>query len=182
MKKVNIDIVQQNIPQFFYKRFELSLKATGYFIIPIDYGYAYLLRTIRTKWPTNIPGEPVLALSFEAKYIQQHASRELQNRSYRQDLISTPGTAGKTTNGTGAFIQGVFSAPAPAPFDAKGFNINFSANPVKNNVVLDYFYQRREALDLRINFDIMNTRVGQYVDVLLCGYYIPDLTLKEWKK
>ena len=71
MEKVNIDIVQQNVPQFFYKRFEMSLKAIGYFIIPIDYGYAYLLRTIKTKWSTNIPGEPASGLIFEAKYIRR---------------------------------------------------------------------------------------------------------------
>jgi len=176
MEKVHIDFIKQNVPQFYYKRLNLTDLAVGYFIIPIEQGYAFLLRTMRTKWQT---AEGNNVLRVRTKFIQQVRDRTLQNDFYPFGLICTPGTAGFHSDGSGTLVQGVEVYAAPQPADMTAFGFNFSANPVKNNLILNYFYQHQEALDLRIEFQPLSVEQG-YVDIVMVGYLIPDLSLGEW--
>jgi len=185
LKKINIDIIRQSVPMFFYKRIKWAKnELTTYLIIPIDIGYTYLLRSIRTKWNSHLrlDSPPHLAVRMNAGFVQQHANRELQNLRYDQSLISSPGTDGKVTNGTGILQQGVQVITETNPVDLKNFGVNFSATPVQNNVILNHFYQRKESLDLRLEFSAYPTREGSFFgDILLEGYYIPDNYLEQWK-
>jgi len=184
MQKINIDIIRQSIPMFFYKRIKWAKnEITTYLVIPIDIGYNYLLRTIRTKWNSHLQldSPPHLAVRMRAGFIQQHANRELQNLRYDLSLISTPGTDGKVSNGTGTLQQGVQIITETIPVDLKNFGVNFSATPTQNNIILNHYYQRRESLDLRLEFTAYPTREGAfYGDILLEGYYIPDRSRQEW--
>ena len=178
MQEVKIDVVRQNVPQFYYKRLDVNNLALGYFIIPIDIGYAYLLRTVKTKYSVWV--EEVSLLSMKVEFIQQHAGRELQSEPIPFNLFSTPNNAGATLN-NGVATPGVTVNAAPQPVDNTAFDVNFSANPVKNNMILNYFYQRREDLYLKISFEPEVIRNSGYIDILLCGYLIPDFTVKEWE-
>lgn len=170
MKPLDFDSIRSQIPAFFYKRIDLTSKPQEYFIIPIEYGFCYLLRSIRTKWNHDIRiGLPELQLFF----IQQIADRTLQNERYAADLVCTPNNDGSVR----AVAVPVVVPPDPNP---PPFGINFTATPVKNNIILNYYYQRREALDLRVYFEPISSSLG-YVDILFIGYYIPDKHLEMWE-
>ena len=169
---LNVDDLRQQVPAFFYKRLNLFQKLQDYFLIPIDYGYAYLLRSIRTKWSEfNSPNGSIVVRNGKLEFIQSYAGRPLQNEPYPARLISTPAESGVTIT------------TAPAAVDQDAFGVNMTATPVKNNILLNYLYQRRETLDLRFRFDITGSslQIDSYVDVLFEGYYIPDRTLDEWQ-
>lgn len=169
---LSIDTLTQQVPAWFYKRISLFQKYQEYFLIPIDYGFAYLLRSIRTKWSeTNTPNGAIIARNLKIEFVQSHAARMLQNAPYPARLISTPAE------------PGVVIAAAPAPYDQTAFGVNMTATPVKNNIILNYVYQRRETLDARLRFDIIPIGFEQdaYVDILFDGYYVPDRVLDEWK-
>lgn len=169
MKPLDYDALRGQIPAYFYKRLDLTLKPQEYFIIPIDYGFTYLLRSVRTKWSHD----PRFAMpELRLYFIQQIAERPLQNQNYPANLICTPGNAG---------VQ-VFYVPVVVPPDPNPppFGVNFSAEPVKNDITLNYYYQRREDLDLRIYFQPVSLGLG-FVDILFVGYYIPDKNLDMWE-
>lgn len=173
LEPLDYDALRGQIPAYFYKRLNLNARPQEYFIIPIDYGYTYLLRSIRTKWSWKGGAiEIVTRNELEIFFIQQIADRTLQNQKYPARLISTPGESE------------VLAVPVPPPAvpDANPppFGINFTATPVKNNIILNYYYQHREDLDLRLYINPVTSSDG-YVDMLLIGYYIPDKNLELWE-
>lgn len=169
---LNVDELRQQVPAFFYKRLDIFQKAKDYFLIPIDYGYAYLLRSIRTKWSEyNSPNGSIVVRDGKIEFVQSYAGRPLQNVPYPARLISTPAETGVTIT------------PAPSPVDQDAYGVNMTATPVKNNIILNYLYQRRETLDLRFLFSVVGSalQIDSYVDILLEGYYIPDRISGEWQ-
>jgi len=164
---LKIDALRAQIPAFFYRRVDLTQKPQEYFIIPIDYGFNFLLREIRTKWPKYTNEKIAISTNqLGIAFIQSHASRPLQNEPYPARLISSPAESGVY------FV-------AETPPDPPPGGINFAATPVKNNLKLNYYYQHREAIDLRVQFTPINDENG-FCDVLCCGYYIPDEHLDMW--
>jgi hypothetical protein len=169
---LNVDELRQQVPAFFFKRFDLFNKAVVYFLIPIDYGFAYLLRSIRTKWQELSDANGASKnRNLKIEFVQSYAGRTLQNERYPARLISTPAEPGVTVIG------------APAPYDNTAFDVNMTATPVKNNILLNYVYQRRETLNCQLRFDVIQLtgELDTYIDILFEGYYIPDRILDEWQ-
>lgn len=169
---LKFDAVRAQTPQFFYKRLDLANRPLDYFIIPIDYGFCFILRSMRFKNSEFMPNGGSSLQSLTVEYIQQIAQRPLQNVPYPARLISTPGSGGVTANAS------------PNPVDLDNFGMNFSCvRPPLNNIILNFYYQHRETLDLRVRFSIASgDQLERYVDVLLIGYYIPDQELPDWTK
>ena len=172
-EKINVDVIRQQIPAFFWKRLDLRFKAEDYFLIPIDVGFNYLLRSIRTKWqPINDANGSSRYRNIKLEFIQSYAGRLLQNEPYFARLISTPAEAGP-----------VVASAAISPVDQGALGVEMTATPVKNNLILNYVYQRRETLSSRLRFDInvSGSLQDTIVDILFIGYYMPDRILDEWK-
>lgn len=163
-KPIHWDSIRAQIPAWFYMRLDANAKSTQYFIIPIPVGFNYLLREVRTKWP-EIDTSRVLEVF--AHFVYTTSERTLQQEDYPIRLISTPGRSN---------VQ-AFAAPSPVNNDI--FGLNFTATPPKNNIVLNYYYQRKENLDLRVNFVPKNIELG-YVDILFQGYLMPDEDVDIW--
>lgn len=171
-ERIDVDELRQQVPAFFYKRFDLSTAINGYFLIPIDWGFAYLLRSIRTKWQAVNEGNGFSKLrQILIEFTQNTSARNLQDIQYPVRLISTPAESGVT------------AYAAPMPVDNDGFGVNFTATPVKNNLLLNYVYQHRETLDARIQFDVRDSgsNYDMVVDLLFIGYYLPERSLDEWQ-
>lgn len=180
--KLDVDALRQQVPAFFYKRFDLQSKAFDYFLIPIDIGYTYLLRSIRSKFSESDVGDPEIRQELLIKFIGTIADRTYQNIEYPARLICTPAESGfEFMAGPARRQVTVQTVAAPSPVDQEAFGVNFTATPVKNNLILNYYYQRRDTLNLPLRFQITNTQPGQvYVDILFIGYYMPDEDLPEW--
>ena len=164
--KLDIDLLRQQVPAWFYKRFDLTAGGTKFdYTIPIDYGFGYLLRSINTKWP-EMEGE-TLHSKYSIEFIITSRGRILQNVPYPIRLISTPAEVGVTVNA------------APVPVDNDIFSVCFKATPVKNRILLNYYYQYRETIYIRID-TIFSTELN-YFDLVLDGYYIPEKILDLWK-
>ena len=165
---LNYDLLRQQTPAFYYKRFRI-LTGTAfkfYFLIPLDFGYGYLLRRISSKW-ANFTGEVQPPLDYEL--IHTTRGRKLNNIPAPLRLISTPGTDGVTV------------VNAPSPVDNAGFNVCMSDEPLKNRVVINEYYFYRETLYLNLYFRaVAGVEIDRYIDIMLDGYLIPEKDLEMW--
>lgn len=159
------DTIRAQTPGWYFQRFDLSNTRTGYFIVPIPVGFCYLLRSVRTKWPDI---ESNLSLEVEGQFTDTTADRTKQNVAYPLSLISTPGK------------DGVSVVTAPAPVNMDNFGVCFTATGPKKNITLNYYYQRRGNLDVRINFNVIGSLELGYVDILFIGYLMPDKDVDFW--
>lgn len=170
---LNPDVLKEQVPAWFYKRMSLFGKPIGYFLIPIDIGFSYLLRSIRTKWQGDSrPNGTQSYRQLKIEFVQSNADRLLQNDPYYLSLISTPAQ------------PGVEVVAAPSAYDQTAFGVNMTATPVKNNLILNHLYQRRETLDARLKFKTTITagfETEGIVDILFQGYYLPDRRADEWQ-
>lgn len=166
---LDIDYLKQQVPAWFFRRLTSnSINKYIDFLIPIDWGYGYLLRSIKSKWRDVAgAGEPNSG-HLDIKFIKTTRARELQNDYYPVRLISTPGE------------NGVNFVAAPNPVDNDIFSKCFAATPVKNVLILNYYYQYRETMYIKL---LIGGLIEQdnYVDILLDGYYIPEKSLPLWK-
>lgn len=167
---LDVNYLKQQVPAWFYRRIssQPDINKQVDFLVPIDWGYGYLLRSIKTKWQDKQgAGEPDSG-NLDIKFIRTTRGRELQNDFYPVRLISTPAEPGVTV------------VAAPAPVDNDIFSVCFTATPVKNVIILNYYYQYRETIYIKLLIG-GEIEQGAYVDMLLDGYYIPEKNLPLWK-
>lgn len=164
------DILRQQVPAFFYRRLEVAGGAglKHYLNIPIAQGYVYLLREVSWRSSFYLAIDSVGVNDLRLEFVKSTRGRLLQNIPYPAGLISTP-----------AYQFAPFSA-APAPVDNTAFSVNPDANPpLKNRLILNYLYQHKELIEVRW----VNQGSGHvsWIDTLLCGYYIPEKSLSQWR-
>lgn len=174
----NFDDYRQQVPAFFYKRFRkdnptTNIESPETWVIPLDFGYGYLLRMITSKWPMYESQSASIYPTLNISLFNTIRGATRQNNPIPLRLVSTPGK------------DGCFRFPAPAPVDNDIFNICYSATPpLKNRLVYNLFYQYRDAIHMKFNFSPeLPTQFHEieYFDIMLDGYLIPEKDLSLWK-
>lgn len=173
-EKLNYDLLRQQVPQMIWKRFPLP-PAGGitFFFYKVETGFCFLLREYNFKssvfssvQETNFPNNVTI------EFIQTTRSRQLQNVPRVPTLESTPG------------YQQLAYAGAFAPVDFGAYGVCADALPqVKNRMICNYLYQRDENIKIKIyntNYAGGEVVAGQFVDIVVVGYYIPDKLLELW--
>jgi len=166
---LDYDILRQQTPVMIYKRLTVPFGDTTFEYMPtIDEGYSFLLREIRWKSNMQDVSDGVANYDVRLEFIRSLRGRELQNVPLPPGLFSTPGKQ-----------YGLFAA-APAPVDMDiGGQVADAVPVVKNNLFLNYLYQHRETIKIRLS----NPAAGAdgKLDLVLIGYQIPDTTLDLWR-
>lgn len=178
---LNIDVIRQQIPAFYYRRFRLltgtPIIQKQIFSIPLDYGFGYLLRNISSRWSAFDHGGALFSNGLDIELVHWTRGRRLQNFPYPLRLISTPGETEPIPPAVTGYVA------SPLPVDTTGFSINFFASPVRNRIVINEYYFYRETLYLELQFRsraALSTDTN-YIDVMLDGYLIPERSLDMWK-
>lgn len=174
----NFDDYRQQVPYFYFKRFHPDAITNGFeadinWIIPLDFGYGYLLRQISSKWPKyeNQIGAQYPNLNISLFNTIRGATR--QNNPIPLRLVSTPGK------------DGCVQVAAPAPVDNDIFSVCYtSVPPVKNRLIYNLFFQYRDAIHLKLNWSPqlpLQFFENSYMDIMLDGYLIPQKDLSMWE-
>ncbi len=170
----NFDDYRQQVPVFYYKRFQKSLLGGLMFsdiiwTFPFDFGYGFLLRRVSAKWINEVGGGMVPKLLISFFDIVRGATR--QNDPYPLEQVATPG------------YDGVTSVVAPSPVDQDIFGVCLKATPLKNRLIYNLYYKFRDTMSLKLNFDQAPPfyEGDEYIDLLLDGYLIPEKDLAMWK-
>ena len=156
-------------PYVYYKRFVTNGREPLKFLEPLDFGYGFLLIDLRSKWEDDIDQSAIMP-KLNIEFTKIIGAKKLQISPYNLANYSTPGHSG------------VNAVAAPLPVDNNGFNINFTATPVKDNIRYNEFYLSRENIDIDLNF-LGNVLVQErqfYIDLCLVGYLVPNETLDVW--
>lgn len=156
---VDLEVAQQSQPYLIYERITLA-NPRDYFTFRIDYGYGYLLRRLRTRWPIITAG-PGLAptLSFEIFSKGSIRARQLQPIPFA--LNSSPAGFLVTTSPVGPPLTDGVAIPG-----------NFK--------LLNYLFPYGSTIELHITGQAGGAPA--FVDIVLDGYYVPEKSLGLWGK
>ena len=149
MVKYNLDIAKNVLPYFIYKRIPLA-HYREYFSFKIEYGFGYWLRGVRVKYPCLAPKRsnilPITPGATDAEpakikleFFDNANFKARQPLPFTAELISSPGP------------DGCFYYSAPAPVDADGYNVNFSAEPAPKSISnLNFLYKYGDVIRIDI--------------------------------
>jgi len=159
-------------PFWIYKRLQIA-HPREYFMFSISYGYGFLLRKLRIKYPETVTGSTVQSERLKLEFFDNANYTARQPVPFALDFISTPGFDGATVHA------------APSPADSTAFNVNMSAKPFpKSSGILNFLYKYGDTLRIDITEQIHDPISGlwspNYIDLLLQGYYVPDLTQAQY--
>ena len=154
-------------PFWIYKRLQVG-HYREYFTYSISYGYGYLLRTLKYKYPDMVSGSPVQSERLKLEFFDNANYTARQPAPFSFDLISSPGMDGATVSA------------APSPADAEAFNVNFSAKPFPKSLgTLNFLYKYGDVLRIDVTGQLFDSGTGlwspNYIDLLMQGYYVPEL-------
>jgi len=155
---VNLEIAEQVQPYMIYQRVTL-VSPREFYGFRIDYGYGYLLRRLRVRWPTIAAG-PALAPSLSFEIFSKGSIKARQSQPIPFSLNSTP-----TDRGLG------YTSPVGPPLaDAAAIPGSFK--------ILNWLFPYGSTIELHITGQTGGAPA--YVDVVYDGYYIPEESLALW--
>lgn len=160
---IDKNFFEQITPFFFYKRVLFGDKIED-IIFTVDYGYDYFLNEFSYRCAEF--NDSLQKLKIEL--IKGARSRSLQNQAYFARLVSTPGNS-----------NGVVYTTAPSAVDQDAFGVNATATPLENRVRYSEPYLYSENIQIKLSWDTVPDQPG-YVDLLLCGYNVPEKVLQMW--
>ena len=165
--KLPKNAMDQRYPRYLYERFKfLPGEFTKYFLYKIELGYYYKLDGIIAHWPfKNQFGVDVYS-DFTLEFETIDRNRKKNNIPVSINLFGNP-------NGN------AMVALAPAPVDDKGFNVNLTADKVKNWVPQDEVFLFRSSIYFTITMKTI-LPVDTYFDFLLKGYNEPEMEVSDY--
>jgi hypothetical protein len=172
MRLFNLEAEELTAPYFIYKRLPLS-HFREYYTFQISYGFGFLLRRLAAKYPETVSGSTVQSDDLKLEFFDNANYTARQPAAFSLALISTPGKDGAK----------MYAAPQPA--DASGYNLNFSAAPYpKSSGTLNFLYKYGDVLRIDITGQRLDPVSGlwvpNYLDLLLKGYYVPELSEEQY--
>ena len=176
--KIDLQTAKDTLPYFIYKRIPIA-HFREYFTFRIDYGFGYLLRSVRVKYPelspafsnilaSSVPGSGVTAGTMQLEFFDQANFKARQPLPFPARLISTPGS------------DKSLQYAAPSPVDADGLNVNLSAAPeIKSVSNLNFLYKYGDVIRIDITGQVYSGGKWSpyFMDLQLCGYYVPQKSL-----
>lgn len=152
-----MNLVTQYAPYFVYRRLTLTAP-TEHFFFHIEYGFYYLLRELRVKYPEINTAGAVYGPQLEFKAVRRSTNTYFQDAPVPFNLICTPGSSGVQDSATN----------------------NLTATPPKNNKLLNILFPNRDNVELQV--EGQNGTTPTVCDIVLVGYLIPFESLKMWGK
>ena len=153
--------MEQSAPNFLYYRFKFAAgETTKYINYQIDYGYYYNLKNLVAKMPYKNSAGNNLFCFAKIDVRNTDRNRIKNNEPIPLVLIASPGN------------NSVVSA-APTPFDATGFNVNMTAEPLQNTLLINDTYLYRSSIFTIVTIDRV-LAFDTYLDILIRGYNVPE--------
>jgi len=179
MERIDTDMAARVYPRWFYSRIDLVGKARQYFTLSYDFGFVYLLRFITVNYPVVLLGAankygPTLRVEFFSTC--PDISR--QSRPIPVDLISTPAGVAEESAVAGAPAAAVRWLGTQSHAAPVGTGIDFTASQLGSHKVLNYIYPNESTLKVEITGQDLADPVA--LDLLLCGFYIPEKLSGLW--
>jgi hypothetical protein len=176
--RINLDIARDVFPLVIYKRLQVG-HYREYFTHQIDYGFGYLLRYVRIKYPAYAPVKPDLVTALPVgrfdsekivlEFFDAASFKARQPAPFTAELISSPGA------------DGCYAMTAPAAVDQYGFGVNFSATPTPlSTSYLNFLYKNGDTIRIDITGQSYNGSIFApgFIDIALFGYYIPERSIE----
>lgn len=178
----DLEIDRQAVPFFYWKRFFLippfgQASPVQYFSFPLNAGYGFLITEMFHKSQSQ-PGGLI-----KIEFVSIARSREYQLKPFYSRLISTPGDQREPTAADPAGT--VYYAVSSSPVDQGALGRSATAGGPKNRVPLYIMYQYNENVMVKCKIDSTNyTNLAEptFLDIVLSGYLIPEISLLQWKK
>ena len=185
MEQIDVKNTSRIFPRFPYKRIPVNAQ-TAQFSFQLDKTYGYFIRRLYVKYPfktlvTDV--EEVLSFYSVGPVVRLEITdvgnnKKLDSTPYPVELIATPGS------------HNAYQAAAPDPFNGDGYNLNNSATPPKYSIIqnqlmaygdilwltfsgMEYQTTARDP-DSGTEYSIIPVWNPGYIDVLVCGYYVPE--------
>jgi len=152
-----MNLVDQYSPYFVYRRLTLAA-AIEYFMFHIEYGFYYLLRELRVKYPEIDAGGVTFGPQLSFKAVRRSTNTYFQDAPIPFNLLTTPGSSAVQVNAAS----------------------QMTATPPKNNKVLNILFPYRDNIELQVSGQ--NGTTPTICDIVLVGYLIPFEQLKMWGK
>jgi len=154
---IQLEVAEQVQPYFIYNRILLPT-AREYYNFRIDYGYGYLLRRVRARWPMVNAAGTGLAPELYLELYSAGVVKARQAQPIPFDVQSTPGNR-------------ILSTSPVAPLtDGTGMPGNFK--------ILNYLFPYGSNIEAIITGQ--NGTDPTYVDIVYEGYYVPEAALSLW--
>ena len=157
--EINLDDLPDSQPWFFYKEFDFGAGVPIlYFYETLSQGFSYSLNQVSAKWTTKGTVNPLKNAGTPLiEFVSTMSGREDQNFPTPLNFIASPGGSGDI-----------------------GTVSELAAQPLKNRLYLNKFYQYRETIGLKITRTINSE--PQKVQLLLTGYLVADEELEQWQR
>jgi len=167
--RVDVATAQQVQPYFIYKRLTLA-NYLEFFTFQIESGFNYLLRRFTAQWPSVSLIGPFYGPMLDFEFFHSSGWKIPQVDPIPGEVTTSP--AGYESVEVAAVV-----GPTSPVYPPGG--VDLSASMRGSQIVLNYLYPWRDVIELRVTGQLAGHR-PTVVDILLEGYYIPELLNPFW--
>jgi hypothetical protein len=160
IKEIDIEKIRHVSPFWIYHRTLLAQQAVTQELYTIPYGFWYHMETVTATWPESIDlGAPiglVVRPIVNIAITRIGVSQKAQNEPIPITLISSPGSAGVMDTPDGIEVA-----------------------PLTSKKQLNVLLPNNDTIQYQLYDD--GTWAGEYMDLCIQGYLIPQKALEMWK-